>query len=51
MYGEHLADSVYMPPWSGATVMEMFPPGVFVRDVEVSVKALNMRYVAWWEAR
>lgn len=40
-----------MPPSSRTTVMEMFPPGVFVRDVELSVGALKMQYVAWWEAR
>ena len=46
-----MAESVYVPPSTRTTVMEMFPPGVFVKDVAVSVGALDVRYVAWWEAR
>ena len=51
VYGEHMADCVYVPPSEHATVMEIFPPGVFVRDAEISVAALGVRYFAWWEAR
>lgn len=32
--------------------MEMFPPGVFIRDAEMAIRALDgVGYVAWWEAR
>jgi hypothetical protein len=51
VYGEHMADSVFVPPSSHATVMEMFPPGVFVRDAAVSVEAVGVRYVALREGR
>ncbi|KAF8556036.1 hypothetical protein OG21DRAFT_1506985 [Imleria badia] len=51
VYGEHMADCVYVPPSERATVMEIFPPGVFVRDAEMSAGALGVRYFAWWEAR
>ena len=46
-----MADSVYVPPSARATVVEMFPPGVFLRDAAVSIGALDVRYVAWREAR
>ena len=51
VYGGHMAECVYLPPSSRTTVMEIFPPGVFVRDVQVSVGALDVRYFAWSEAR
>lgn len=51
VYGDHMAESVYVPPSTRATVLEMFSPGVFLKDVAVSVGALDVRYVAWWEAR
>ncbi|KAH0835907.1 hypothetical protein J3R83DRAFT_9802 [Lanmaoa asiatica] len=52
VYGDHMADCVYIPPSSRATVMEMFPLGVFIRDVEISVGALDeVRYFAWWQER
>lgn len=43
VYGAHMADSVYMPPSSRATVMEMFPPGVFIRDAEMG----SGRWTVW----
>ena len=46
-----MADSVYVPPSARATVVEVFPPGVFLRDAAVSVGALDVRYVAWREAQ
>jgi len=51
VYGDHMADSVYVPPSSLATVMEIFPPGVFVRDAAVSVEAVGVQYVALREGR
>ncbi|KAG8216748.1 hypothetical protein J3R82DRAFT_6963 [Butyriboletus roseoflavus] len=52
VHGAHMADCVYMPPSSRATVMEMFPPGVFIQDAEMAVRALDgVGYIAWWEAR
>lgn len=52
VYGTHMADSVYVPPSSRATVMEMFPSGTFIRDVEMAVGALDgVGYVAWCEAQ
>ncbi|KAF8439079.1 hypothetical protein L210DRAFT_3646588 [Boletus edulis BED1] len=51
VYGEHMADCVYIPPSGRAMVMEMFPPKVFVQDTQVSVGALDVRYFAWSEAR
>lgn len=52
VYGAHMADCVYIPPSSRATVMEVFPPGVFIQDVEMAVRALDdVAYFAWWESR
>ncbi|KAF9219516.1 hypothetical protein BS17DRAFT_420472 [Gyrodon lividus] len=51
VYGDHLADSLYMAPSSHSTLMEIFPPGTFVRDAEISVNSLGINYLAWWEAR
>lgn len=28
--------------------MEIFPPGTFTREAEVSMKSLNINYFAWW---
>ncbi|KAI6019818.1 hypothetical protein F5J12DRAFT_813448 [Pisolithus orientalis] len=47
-HGNHLADSVFMTPSSHSTLLEIFPPDTLSRDAELSVKSLDIRYVAWW---
>ncbi|KIJ59389.1 hypothetical protein HYDPIDRAFT_118615 [Hydnomerulius pinastri MD-312] len=51
LYGDHLADSVYMAPSAHSTLMEIFPPGTFTHDAEISVKSLGINYFAWWKAQ
>ncbi|KIJ15878.1 hypothetical protein PAXINDRAFT_114346 [Paxillus involutus ATCC 200175] len=51
VYGDHLADSLYMAPSSHSTLMEIFPPETFIRDAEISVNSLGIKYLAWWKAR
>ena len=31
--------------------MEIFAPGTFSREAEVSMKSLNINYFAWWNDR
>jgi hypothetical protein len=51
VHGHALLDSVYMKPNGRTALMEFFPPGTFTRDREQPVRALGMRYVAWWNDR
>lgn len=48
VYGEHLLDSIYMKPTHRSTVMEFWPAGTFVRDMELPVTSTGLHYVAWW---
>lgn len=48
VYGESLADSVFMRPSEHSTLMEFFPSGVFNRDTEISAHSLGVRYIGWW---
>jgi hypothetical protein len=48
VYGETLADSVFMRPSEHSTLMEFFPSGIFNRDAEISAHSLGVRYMGWW---
>src|SRR6267154_6290587 len=48
VYGDSLADSVFLRPSGHSTVMEFFPSGVFTREAEMSVRSLGIHYIAWW---
>ncbi|KAG1748268.1 uncharacterized protein EDB91DRAFT_1047900 [Suillus paluster] len=51
VYGDSLADSVFMRPSGHSTLMEFFPLDVFTRDAETSVRSLGIHYIAWWNDR
>lgn len=51
VYGNSLADSVFMRPSGHSTVMEFFPENVFTRDAETAVRSLGIHYMAWWNDR
>jgi hypothetical protein len=51
VYGDSLADSVFMRPSGHSTLMEFFPSGFFTRDAETAVRSLGIRYIAWWNDR
>lgn len=51
VYGDSLADSVFMRPSGHSTLMEFFPSDVFTRDAETSVRSLGISYIAWWNDR
>ncbi|EGN92868.1 hypothetical protein SERLA73DRAFT_190456 [Serpula lacrymans var. lacrymans S7.3] len=51
VYGDSLAESIFMLPSSYSVVMEIFPSGVFFRDEELAVHSLGIRYVAWQNER
>ncbi|KAG1876334.1 hypothetical protein F4604DRAFT_2006644 [Suillus subluteus] len=51
IYGDSLADSVFMRPSEHSAVMEFFPSDVFTRDAETAVRSLGIRYIAWWNDR
>ncbi|KAH7910270.1 hypothetical protein BJ138DRAFT_130585 [Hygrophoropsis aurantiaca] len=47
VFGDTLADSVFMKPSSHSMVVEIFAPDVFIPDAEVAVRSLGLHYVAW----
>jgi len=47
VFGEHVADAVFMRRRPQSTLMEFFPPNVFNRDWETVVHSMGIRYVAW----
>ncbi|EPQ52405.1 hypothetical protein GLOTRDRAFT_132253 [Gloeophyllum trabeum ATCC 11539] len=51
VYGDHLADAVFIQPWPRSMVMEFFPPDTFVRDRELPAKSMGVQYMAWWYGR
>ncbi|KAG1823595.1 uncharacterized protein BJ212DRAFT_693220 [Suillus subaureus] len=51
VYGDSLADSVFMRPSGHSALMEFFPSDVFTRDAETAVRSLGIRYIAWWNDR
>ena len=58
-FGHNLADSLFMPallPGSQTTapaplLMEFYPSGSFLKDRELAMRTLGMRYMAWWDSR
>lgn len=49
--GEPLADGYYMRPSPRSTLMEFFPPNIFMRDMEIPMRSIGIKYVAWWHSR
>jgi hypothetical protein len=47
VFGEHVADAVFMKRRPQSTLMEFFPPNRFNRDWETVVHSMDIRYVAW----
>ncbi|KAH8987841.1 hypothetical protein EDB92DRAFT_2115927 [Lactarius akahatsu] len=47
VFGEHIADAVFMKRRPQSALMEFFPPNVFNRDWETVVQSMGIRYVAW----
>jgi len=47
VFGEHVADAVFMRRRPQSTLMEFFPPNAFNRDWETVVSSMGIRYVAW----
>lgn len=47
VFGEHVADAVFMKRGPQSTLMEFFPPNVFNRDWETVVQSMGIRYIAW----
>lgn len=45
--GDTLADAYFMRPSLRATLMEFFPPDVFMRDMEIPMDSLGVQYIAW----
>jgi hypothetical protein len=51
VYGDSLADSVFLRPSGHSALMEFFPSDVFTRDAETAVRSLGINYIAWWNDR
>jgi len=47
VYGDHLADAMFMKRTTQSTLMEFFPSNGFNRDWEIVVRTMGIRYVAW----
>jgi|SRR6267142_272888 len=47
VFGDHLADAVFMKRSARSTFMEVFPSGEFNRNWETVVRSMGIRYVAW----
>jgi len=47
VFGEHIADAVFLKRGPQSALMEFFPPNVFNRDWETVVQSMGIRYVAW----
>jgi hypothetical protein len=47
--GDALTDGVYMRPSPHATLMEFFPPSIFMHDMEIPTRTLGVSYMAWWK--
>ncbi|TFK38131.1 hypothetical protein BDQ12DRAFT_684016 [Crucibulum laeve] len=50
-YGHHLFDTMFMRRTPHSTLMEFFPEETFVRDEELVVGSIGLKYVAWWNSR
>lgn len=46
-----LMDCVYMKSSPRPTLIELFPPGTFVRDQEFAAHAVGVNYIAFWNDR
>ncbi|KAH9074183.1 hypothetical protein EDB83DRAFT_2549666 [Lactarius deliciosus] len=47
VFGDHVADAVFMKRGPQSALMEFFPSTVFNRDWETVVQSMGIRYVAW----
>jgi hypothetical protein len=47
VYGDHLADAMFMRRTPQSALMEIFPPNAFNRDWETVVRTMGIHYVAW----
>jgi hypothetical protein len=47
VFGDHLADTVFMKRTPQSTLIEFFPPGEFNQNWETVVRSMGIRYVAW----
>jgi len=47
VYGDHLADAMFMRRTPQSALMEFFSPNEFNRDWETVVRTMGIRYVAW----
>jgi len=47
VFGDHLADAMFMKRTPRSTFMEVFPPSDFNRNWETVVRSMGIRYVAW----
>ncbi|KAI0298688.1 hypothetical protein B0F90DRAFT_1668976 [Multifurca ochricompacta] len=47
VFGDHLADAVFMKRTRQSALMEFFPSNIFNRDWETVVRSMGIRYVAW----
>jgi len=51
VFGDHVADAVFMKRTPRSTLMEIFPRDEFNRDWETVVRSMGIRYVAWRDNR
>lgn len=51
VFGNHLADAMFMKRTPRSTLMEIFPRDEFNRDWETVVRSMGIRYVAWRDNR
>ncbi|KAI0287548.1 hypothetical protein BC826DRAFT_1108391 [Russula brevipes] len=47
VFGDHLADAVFMKRTPQTTLIEIFPPGEFNQNWETVVRSMGIRYIAW----
>jgi hypothetical protein len=47
VYGDHLADAMFMRRTPQSALIEFFPPDEFNRNWETVVRTMGIRYVAW----
>ena len=48
LYNDAMVESLFLRPSAQATVMEFFPPAVFMPDTQIPVRSLGLRYIGWW---
>ena len=47
VFGDHLADAVFMRRSARSTFMEVFPPDEFNRNWEIVLRSMGIHYIAW----